>query len=573
MKRTIAFLLCLVLLLCMFPLSAFADTGGDGNVDNGGGDMGQGTSENYWNSGMEGVRVTVVNAETQKPAATPIDFTNKKPTVNLHFDKVSKIQYRNGTSLSPTTSVYTYYNPALAMPQIISSGGGRTNIDAIKAYFCSEYVIMRVAEKTGISYDTLISGKFKLLLEPIAYFTYNGTKVAMTAHEAAMYDNQVSGGLRSKMVSLTHKNLPLSMFLEYSDLGFTAYTGATNKSCSNDTIIAYLGLGIVRFKDLPEVEKTNYEYEYRVNTDVITPITLYTSGEINPDSTASVTFRINGSTFTVNNIVIPEDESQLIWVKWHTPSTPQNITITASTNKGVLSQTTIQAKIVDLSGNDPPDPKATDTRGSWSSVSVPSRTVKTSASWSVWWAKWHEYWVWIEDWDWVGGEDGHWVDRGYWEDQGWYDFFRDNYSASLSGSMSLAPDDKSPTASGRSMKSGYGVKNTATAAVSTSAPSSHYTTAQTAISYFPEFKYETYWRLLELTTSGKNAKFQFAGNKYSTYDRRAHFVPIWYPDSSYNINTYILDIWTPAGMLSANTSGAVSISGSLYDDWHVAPVN
>ena len=53
------------------------------------------------------------------------------------------------------------------------------------------------------------------------------------------------------MTSLTHKNLPLAMYLEYSDLGFAAYSGPTNKTCSNDTIIAYLGIGIVRFEEQP----------------------------------------------------------------------------------------------------------------------------------------------------------------------------------------------------------------------------------------------------------------------------------------------------------------------------------
>jgi hypothetical protein len=45
----------------------------------------------------------------------------------------------------------------------------------------------------------------------------------MTATEAAMYDNLLSGGLRSKMGSLTHKDLPLSMFLETLDLGFATF--------------------------------------------------------------------------------------------------------------------------------------------------------------------------------------------------------------------------------------------------------------------------------------------------------------------------------------------------------------
>ena len=565
MKRIFTFLLSLLLILGICPMSALADTGGSGNVDGGGGNMGQGTSQNSWNPGMDGVRVTVVYSETQKPASASIDLTSKTPAIKIHFGKVSKIQYRDGSSISPTTSSYVYYNPAITMPRIISTGSSKASIEAIKKYFCDEIIVRYIAELTGISYDDLITGKYKLFLEPIAYFKHNGVMYAMTAHEAALYDNQTGGVLRRTMTSLTHKNLPLAMYLEYSDLGFAAYSGPTNKTCSNDTIIAYLGMGIVRFEEQPpeQPEPTDYDYEYRVDTDVITPVTLYAGSEINPDGPATVTFTIKGSTYRMSNIVIPEGDSQLAWVKWHTPSEPQDITITVRTNQGTLSQTTIKAKVVDLSGNDPPDPKATDTAGSWRPSSVPGREEKSYAAWSVWWAQWHPYWVWHS----TGDGDGYWVDEG------WYDFFRDNYSASMTATTRIEPDEKNPTASGSTMKSGYGVSNTVTATVSTSAPMSHYTYGQTAVSYFPEFNYTTYWRLLDRLSGGKTARFQFAENIYSTYKQRVHFSPVWFPDGSYTVNTHVMDIWTPAGMLCANLTDSVTISGSLYDDWHIAPGN
>ena len=565
MKRIFAFFLSLLLILGICPMSALADTGGSGNVDGGGGSMGQGTSQNSWNPGMDGVRVTVIYSETQKPASASIDLTSKTPAIKIHFGKVSKIQYRDGSSISPTTSSYVYYNPAITMPRIISTGSSKASIEAIKKYFCDEIIVRYIAELTGISYDDLITEKYKLLLEPIAYFKHNGVMYAMTAHEAALYDNQTGGALRRTMTSLTHKNLPLAMYLEYSDLGFAAYSGPTNKTCSNDTIIAYLGMGIVRFEEQPpeQPEPTDYDYEYRVDTDVITPVTLYAGSEINPDGPATVTFTIKGSTYRMNNIVIPEGDSQLAWVKWHTPSEPQDITITVRTNRGTLSQTTIKAKVVDLSGNDPPDPKATDTAGSWRPSSVPSREEKSYAAWSVWWAQWHPYWVWHS----TGDDDGYWVDEG------WYDFFRDNYSASMTATTRIEPDEKVPTAAGNTMKSGYGVSNTVTATVSTSAPMSHYTYGQTAVSYFPEFNYTTYWRLLDRLSSGRTARFQFTENIYSTYKQRVHFSPVWFPDGSYTVNTHVMDIWTPAGMLCANLTDSVTISGSLYDDWHIAPGN
>lgn len=564
LKRIFVILLTFVLLLGICPMSALAETGGSGNVDGGGGDMGQGTSQNSWNPGMDGVRITVVDAESGQPVSSSFDLTNKTPSIKIHFGKVSKIQYANGASISPTTGNYDYYTPATPMPRIVSSGSQNASIEAIKKYFCSEYAVKLVAQQTGIAYEELIGGQYKLFLEPIAYFKHNGIMMAMTAHEAALYDNQAGGSLRKTMTSLTHKNLPLAMFLEYADMGFPAYTGATNKTCSNDTIITYLGMGIVWFTDPPEQpEPTDYDYEYRVDTDVITPVTLYAGSEINPDSPATVSFSINGSTYRMNNIVIPSGDSQIAWVKWHTPSEPQDITIYVSTNKGSLSQSTIHAKVVDLSGNDPPDPKATDTMGSWSASSIPSRETKTYAAWSVWWAKWHPYWVWHST-----GKN-----TGYWVDDGWYDYFRDNYSASMTATTRIEPDEKVPTASGDLMKSGYGVTNTVTATVSTSAPLSHYTYGQTAVSYFPEFGYGTYWRLLERLTSGTTARFQFAKNIYSTYNQRVHFSPVWFPDGSYTVNTHVMDIWTPAGMLAMNLTDDVTISGSLYDDWHIAPGN
>lgn len=58
LKRLLAFLCCFTLVFCLFPSSAFA-TGGNGNIDGGGGSMGHGTSSNFWNSGNDGVRITV----------------------------------------------------------------------------------------------------------------------------------------------------------------------------------------------------------------------------------------------------------------------------------------------------------------------------------------------------------------------------------------------------------------------------------------------------------------------------------------------------------------------------------
>jgi len=570
-------------MLGVFSFTALAS--GDPNIDGGGGSMGSGNSTDSWTGGNDGVRIIVVDANTGAAVSTPMDFSNRnQPGSLLHFGKVSKLQYLRGASLTLTSGVsYHCYKPAYDMPRIIS-GGGRNNIDAIRTYFCSEYAAMMVADAAGIPYDNLISGDYKLFIEPIAYFTHNSQNYCMTATEAALYDQLASGGLRAKMASLSHQNLPLAMFLETSDLGLPAYTGSVSSRQSNDVIISSLGMGIVSYNETPfdPPEPGEIDVEYRVNTEVVTSVTLNAVGEINPDNPASVTFYINGMTYTINSIVIPEGDSQLVWAKWTTPATEQTMVITVSATMGYLSTNIITAKIVDLAQNPPPDPKATDRNDGFSTPALPNNAQKLTASWSVWWAQWHPFWVWIENWvtyddSWSetdadgntsSGGGSYSVDEGWWEDHGWWDFFTDDYTASLVAASTITPDEKVPTAVGKLMKSGYGINNKVTANFTTNAPASHVAPAQTAVSYFPEFRYNTYWRLLERTSGVYMAQLEFRQNHFSTYGQRAHFVPVWFPDGTYTVFTWLLDAWTPAGMLSMNLNDYVTIQQSVFDDWY-----
>lgn len=573
-KHNIRTIVICLMLFIVSALPTLAD--GDGNIDNGGGGMGSGTSQNKWTPGYDGVRVTVVRSSDKVTVSTPVDYTNKTlPSTVIHFGKISKIQYQNQIKLNPSTDIYHYKTPATPMPRIISSGDTVTDIEVIKAYFCSEGAVKMIANDTGIAYDTLTNGNYKLLLEPIAYFTFQGTFMSMTAHEAALYDQQLSGGLRSKMVSLTHQNLPLAMFLENADLGFPAWDGSRSNRVSNDQILTSLGLGIVRFKDAPTTPPPTNQtsVQYRTNTDVITSVRLSTSSQINPKSPASVTFRIMGSSYTVSNIVIPDGDSQLVWMKWRTPSKPQTVTIQISATAGYLSESSITASIADLDQNLPPDPKATDRNDSFKPPTVPGYAAKTSASWGIWSAKWHEYWVWISNWRWIstGPDSGYWHDFGHWEDQGWFDYTWTGYSASLSATQSVLPDAKSPNPTANRMKSGYGIQMNTSTILSSNAPVSHITGAQNAVSYFPEFLYQTYWRLHDLKSNGLSASFWLKPNDYSTYQSRVHFTPIWYPDGSYTPITRILDAWTPDGMLTLQLQSTITISDNLFSDWHIAP--
>lgn len=229
--------------------------------------------------------------------------------------------------------------------------------------------------------------------------------------------------------------------------------------------------------------------------------------------------------------------------------------------EGEIYSLTLHIKVVDLDENPPPDPNADDRNDEFTRPSVPSNAEVTSASWGVWRPWWREYWVWHS-----GDED----DDGYWCDHGWWEFDLDRYSASLTADMRITTDEKSPTATGRTMKSGYGFQEKVTTHVSTN-QSSAVTSAQNAVTYFPEFQYERFWRLLERMNVGYDMTHEFKKNGYSTYERRTHFTPIWYPDGSYTPYTWLLDCWTPAGMLSMNLNDSITIDGNLWSDWHIAP--
>ena len=564
MKKKISWFMVL-LLLCslLFAIPVYAI--GDGNIDNGGGGMGQGTSQNKWSPGMDGVRVTVVKAEDGTPVTTPIDLTNKKPTnVQAHFGAVSKISYNRGTTLKPSSSTYKFVNPAQALPKIISSNSlGASSIEEIKRYFTDEQVLRSIAGLTGMDFDTMVSGTYKLLIEPLGYYTFQGVFIATTATEAALYDEQLGGKLRSKMVSFSHKNLPLAIFLETPDLGYPAWGGSRTSPASNSDIKSALGIGIVRFNDVttpPEI--STYDYKYRTNTEVITSVEVR-GGQSDPDNPVSVTFYVNGRTYTVNNVYYPEGDSQLVWIRWTTPKKAQKMTITVQVHgSGSVSKGTIHVKIVDLDENPPPDPNADDRKDDFTRPSLPQKEQATSASWGVWRPWWQAYWVWHSN-----GDGG-----GYWCDHGWWEFDFDRYSASLNASMSIVPDKKAPTASEKAMKSGYGINETINTHVSTT-QSSAVTPAQNAVAYFPEFGYKGFWRLLERMSSGYDMKHEFKKNRYSTYNRRTHFTPIWYPDGKYTVYTWLMDCWTPAGMLSMNLNDSIMIDGNLWSDWHIAPQN
>lgn len=148
------------------------------------------------------------------------------------------------------------------------------------------------------------------------------------------------------------------------------------QNASNADIKSSLGLGIVRFEEQPEDPViTIYDYEYRVNTEVITAVDV-SGGQSDPDNPARVTFTIDGRDYHVDNVYYPEGDSQLAWVRWTTPDTPQDMVITVRVSGPGNAQGTINCKIVGLDQNPPPNPVADDRNDSFTPSSIPSREQK-----------------------------------------------------------------------------------------------------------------------------------------------------------------------------------------------------
>lgn len=602
MKRIICFLLAALLSAQLF---FWVDAEGDPNIDAGGGGITDGDLDggSYWNVGEDGVRITVVKESTRQSMTTPMDFTNiDTGNIDMHFGLKNKLQYG---SLTAQTSTYVSQHPASALPMIISSNGSNS-IEVVKDYFRDENAIKFIAQKTGFDYEKLVGGGYVLLLEPILYFRYQGWKIAGTATEVALYDQITGGDVKAKLGFATHQNLPLAMFLELPQLGYPAYSGPGSGLMDDATIVSQLGIGIVNFEeqrccdhapDCPCLEGKpdgpdcackrdhpddpcgpdtpgckckpkvdTWDYEYRTDTDVITAVRIRSGGEINPDDGAYVTFTVLGKTYTMD-YVIPAGESQLLWFKWHTPKEPQVMNVSVRATRGSVAKSTIVCNVVKLDEKTPPNPQGRDRNDEFRAVSAPSYPTKSSAAWGKWHAYWVPFWVWVSDDDEDGG--GHWEDHGWWEFE-WY-----SYSAHLSTTMELQPDEKVPTAqkgyNSFTIKSGYGFNIKMEASV-TSNRNYDVTPIQNAVVLFPEFGYKTYDRLLEPLQAGYSSEWEFFENKYSMTKQRVHFTPIWYPDGKYTTYQVCFDAWTPDGMLVAQNTADFSIDGNVYEDWFISPM-
>ena len=305
---------------------------------------------------------------------------------------------------------------------------------------------------------------------------------------------------------------------------------------------------------------------YLTNTDVITSVRVSDSSAtpVLPGDTAILHFAVknpDGSTYTTQSkaVVCPANDSNLIWFRWHTPSTAgtftlaENVTATNTTPRSGWADSLAWSVKVPTEAP-PPQTSLNDQRPSWFSVQTPNPCGYSSAlSWS--------------DWIYSGT------------------FIRRTYTAALSTSLTVAPT-KASDGSNRivtatqdaygnwRMKSGYGISENVSSGVaitsSTGSPidGTSATFAQLTEGRYPEFNYyyAGYFRLFDSTGNGG---FTLKPNPYSQYGYRTHYMPIWYPDGPYTSLATVSQAWTPAGMLGRDATGMIQIQGTLPDDWYV----
>ena len=182
------------------------------------------------------------------------------------------------------------YVEALSSIDIISIYNS-SHLEEIKALLSEENFLKNLCDlMSGMEYEDIIKGKYKLAFEPVAYFRYNGQNWAMSATECGLLNKYMknyfssawnsTNNLRALLGPLTHSNLPRSAFLENKDLGISVYSPSTsdyyngNSNYNSDTcIIRCMGIGVLTGNsddNDDEIEEGTAAAEYHTDTDVYT---------------------------------------------------------------------------------------------------------------------------------------------------------------------------------------------------------------------------------------------------------------------------------------------------------------
>lgn len=325
-----------------------------------------------------------------------------------------------------------------------------------------------------------------IVYEPIHLVTLVGLPsikyLAMTATELAIYhetdplinlDNTYAG---QQIMNFTHQSLPDSAVLEENWVGYKSHP-VQGKWWTSDEIINRGGCGMrfLKANVVPEEpdepkEKTpsgTGEVEYRVGTEVITSLLLEANDEITPDkrytgiplhrdenekwvyeglsdlkdNKAYVDIWVEGKEKETTTIMMPNGESQYVWIKWTVPKKEgtKKVYFSIRGNSDAIFEDgtrdkVITANIVDLSKNEPKDPRPEDRNDKYRYRNYKNQEDRETVEWEEWTGTPR----WVKDWEWEENivevtkekldengdvietyvvEEGHgwWVDFGEWK--------------------------------------------------------------------------------------------------------------------------------------------------------------
>jgi uncharacterized protein (DUF2141 family) len=303
---------------------------------------------------------------------------------------------------------------------------------------------------------------------------------------------------------------------------------------------------------------------YRGST-IIVSAEVYGDESINftPDNPLTVTMRAiqNGdSVFDVQtkNVICPKGETNLVWFTVDVPKNGYLSPDVIFTFTVTVPETTPDSSVAnDISSKTVttyvlPDRSTPDANFE---LSAPSdfiySTYKTNISKKLSWTLW----------EWDNG------------------FVQKTYNARLTVKATLTPDKTAVWSEYDSAKklwhtrSGYGI-NTVVNVSLDDVDEDMFAGNAKVNAYYPEFNYSTAADKSSMlccedeAENGYYAEFAFENNFDTISEDKMHVTPVWFPDGEYSVKYEIYDLWTPAGMLTANSYAIINIEGSMYDDYY-----
>ena len=392
--------------------------------------------------------------------------------------------------------------------------------------------------------------------KPITYtirFDGNGATGGATTSMSMTYDvakNLTANGF----VRTGYKYIKWNTKADDSGISYTDRQSVMNLTTEN-------GKEIILYAQWAENKPLSLEMimpnaDYREKTEVISSFNIVNESneDCTPTRNISVVFNVFKDetvikTVTLNNVVVPKNDSNLLYFKW---MVPENLGSSVIFISGEILENGESVSLIKNSYaickyviSSTPDTQYEYSAPDGFSVPVSPANGNTTAKWSEW-----RY------------EDG--------------EFKKVDYGIGISDDTPALTPAASANASfsgGKwTMKSGYGVEITLANGMKsisgyTMPGSDSYTPVQYSVVRFPEFSF--------LNTPGNYRTLELSGGSWIFRENgsygRIHFTPLWYPDGVYSVNVIQQDAWTPAGMISSiKNSNTVNISGSAYDDWIIS---